>query len=83
MFYVSGSKIYLSTFDAGMKVYPEVGLVRQADDSISVVRKGGGVAKKPKRRQLCTLQELKAQFGNSIPEALPEPGPDANSGTNE
>lgn len=63
MFFVSGTKIYLATYDAELKVYPECRLVRQADDAVCVVKSGGGIAKKPEDRRVCTLTELIAQFG--------------------
>ena len=63
MFFVSGTKIYLSTYDAELKAYPECKLVRREDDTVCVVKAGGGIAKKPKHRRVCTLAELIAQFG--------------------
>ena len=75
MFYVSGSKIYLVTFDAELEVYPEVKLARVGYDQLGVVKTGGGIAQKPKAYSLCTLAELIAQFGGTVepaPEAEPE-----------
>ena len=75
MFYVSGSKIYLATFDAELKVYPEVKLAWIDYDHIGVVKSGGGVAQKPKVYSLCTLSEVIAQFGGAVAplvEAEPE-----------
>lgn len=75
MFYVSGSKIYLATFDAELKVYPEVKLAWVGYDQLGVVKTGGGIAQKPKAYSLCTLAELIAQFGGTVApvtEAEPE-----------
>ena len=47
MFYVSGTKIYLATFDAELKVYPEVELAWIDYDHMGVVKTGKGVTKKP------------------------------------
>ena len=75
MFYVSGSKIYLATFDAELKVYPEVKLAWIDYDHIGVVKSGGGVAQKPKVYSLCTLNEVIAQFGGTVePLVEAEPG---------
>ena len=45
MFYVSGAKIYLATFDAELKVYPEVKLAWIDYDHLGVVKTGKGVTK--------------------------------------
>lgn len=79
MFYVSGSKIYLATFDAELKVYPEVKLAWIDYDHIGVVKSGGGVAQKPKAYSLCTLAELIAQFGGTV-EPLVEAEPEDEDG---
>lgn len=74
MFYVSGAKIYLATFDAKLKVYPEVKLAWVGYDQLGVVKVGGGVAHKPKEYSLCTLTELIAQFGGTVaPVGMAEP----------
>lgn len=67
MFYVSGTKIYLATFDAELKVYPEVKLAWIDYDRLGVVKTGSGVAEKPVRCRLCTLTEVIAQFGGLVP----------------
>ena len=79
MFYVSGSKIYLATFDAELKVYPEVKLAWIDYDHIGVVKSGGGVAQKPKDYSLCTLSEIIAQFGGTV-EPLVEAEPEDEDG---
>ena len=66
MFYVSGSKIYLAIFDAKLKVYPEVKVVRDEHDRLGVLKTGGGVAQKPAVYSLCTLTELLAQYGGTV-----------------
>ena len=63
MFFVSGTKIYLSGYDTELKVSPECKLVRRDDGTVYVSKVGGGIAKKPKHRRVCTLAELIAQFG--------------------
>lgn len=67
MFYVSGSKIYLATFDAELGVYPEVKLTRLDHDHIGVVKAGSGTAVRPVRCQVCSLAEIIAQFGGTVP----------------
>ena len=52
MFYVSGTKIYLATFDAELKVYPEVKLAWVGYDQLGVVKTGKGVAEKPARSRM-------------------------------
>lgn len=79
MFYVSGSKIYLATFDAELKVYPEVKLAWIDYDHIGVVKSGGGVSQKPKVYSLCTLSEVIAQFGGTV-EPLVETEPEDEDG---
>lgn len=69
MFYVSGTKIYLATFDADMKIYPECKLVCFEDGTIGAVRTGSGVAHPPKHRRVCTLAELRAQLGHTAESA--------------
>lgn len=66
MFYVSGSKIYLATFDAELKIYPEVRLTWVDPGHLGVVKTGRGIAQKPKVYNLCTLTELIAQFGGRV-----------------
>lgn len=66
MFYVTGSKIYMATFDAELKIYPEVKLAWIDYDQLGVVKTGGGIAQKPKVYNLCTRAELLAQFGGTV-----------------
>lgn len=66
MFFVSGAKIYSATFDAELKVYPEVKLDWVGYDQLGIVKTGGGIAKKPKVYSLCTRTELIAQFGAMV-----------------
>ena len=66
MFYISGTKIYLATFDAELKVYPEVKLAWIDYDRIGVVKTGGGVSVKPEQYNLCTLSEVLAQFSGTV-----------------
>lgn len=63
MFYVSGTKIYLDTFDDKLKVYPEVKLVKNDDDSIAMEIQKTGVAKKPANRKICSAREVYAMLG--------------------
>lgn len=65
MFYVSGSKIYLATYDEDLKAYPECKLMVNKDGAMYIKKTGGGVAKKPPRRRLCTFTEIVAQFGTT------------------
>lgn len=75
MFYVSGAKIYLATFDTELKVYPEVKLVRIDHDQLGVVKSGGGLSQKPKAYSVCSLAEVLAQFGGTVaPAAMPKSG---------
>lgn len=65
MFFVSNSKIYLNRLNSDKKFYPEVILVKDADDNISIkVSSTKGIEVKPQNRQVCTLQEIIAQFGH-------------------
>lgn len=66
MFYVSGAKIYLATFDAELKVYPEVKLAWIDYDHLGVVKTGKGVTKKPVGCKLCSMTEVLAQFGGRV-----------------
>ena len=67
MFYVSGAKIYLATFDAELKVYPEVKLAWIDYDHLGVVKTGKGVTKKPVGCKLCSMTEVLARFGGTVP----------------
>ena len=66
MFYVSGAKIYLATFDVELKVYPEVKLARIDYDHLGVVKTGKGVTKKPVGCKLCSMTEVLARFGGTV-----------------
>lgn len=66
MFYVSGAKIYLATFDAELKVYPEVKLAWIDYDHLGVVKTGKGVTKKPVGCKLCSMTEVLARFGGTV-----------------
>ena len=66
MFYVSGAKIYLATFDAELKVYPEVKLAWIDYDHLGVVKTGKGVTKKPVGCKLCSMAEVLARFGGTV-----------------
>ena len=66
MFYVSGAKIYLATFDAELKVYPEVKLTWIDYDHLGVVKTGKGVTKKPVGCKLCSMTEVLARFGGTV-----------------
>ena len=66
MFYVSGAKIYLATFDAELKAYPEVKLAWIDYDHLGVVKTGKGVTKKPVGCKLCSMTEVLAQFGGRV-----------------
>lgn len=67
MFYVSGTKIYLATFDTELKVYPEVKLAWIDYDHLGVVKTGKGVAEKPAMSRMCSLVEILAAFGGTVP----------------
>lgn len=66
MFYVSGAKIYLATFDVELKVYPEVKLAWIDYDHLGVVKTGKGVTKKPVGCKLCSMTEVLARFGGTV-----------------
>ena len=66
MFYVSGTKIYLATFDVELKVYPEVKLAWIDYDHLGVVKTGKGVTKKPVGCKLCSMTEVLARFGGTV-----------------
>lgn len=66
MFYVSGTKIYLATFDAELKVYPEVKLAWIDYDHLGVVKTGKGVTKKPAGCRMCSMTEVIARFGGDV-----------------
>lgn len=75
MFYVSGSKIYLTQFDETLKVYPEVILILEEDGTVTPEVLKTGIAKKPKNRSIRTIHEVLAALGhNAQPrEKAPEP----------
>lgn len=79
MFYVSGTKIYLATFDAELKVYPEVELAWIDYDHMGVVKTGRGVTKKPAGCRMCSMTEVIARFGGDV--APDEPGESAEDKT--
>lgn len=66
MFFVTGAKIYECAFDPDLRVYREVKLVRKVDGSYKIRRMTSGIPNKPARYNLCSKQELVAQFGGSI-----------------
>ena len=66
MFYVSGTKIYLATFDAELKVYPEVKLAWIDYAHLGVVKTGKGVTKKPAGCRMCSMTEVIARFGGAV-----------------
>lgn len=66
MFYVSGAKIYLATFDVELKVYPEVKLAWIDYDHLGVVKTGKGVTKKPVGCKLCSMTEVLARFSGTV-----------------
>ena len=66
MFYVSGAKIYLATFDVELKVYPEVKLACFDYGHLGVVKTGKGVTKKPVGCKLCSMTEVLARFGGTV-----------------
>ena len=72
MFYVSGTKIYLATFDAELKVYPEVKLAWIDYDHLGVVKTGKGVTKKPAGCRMCSMTEVIARFGGAVASAAYE-----------
>jgi hypothetical protein len=63
MFYVSGTKIYLAEMDAEKHIYPEVKLVLGPEGTPVPQVLSTGTSKKPRKRALCTLAEVIAQFG--------------------
>lgn len=68
MFYVTGKKAYVDTFDEKLGVYPEVQLEVDSDGNSVMKILKTGVAKKPKNRQVCTKDEVIAQLGKVRPE---------------
>ena len=72
MFYVSGTKVYLTTFDSSKKVFPEVRLIKDAAGKIRFEVLKTGISVKPVHRELCTRQEVLAKFGSSVPEYSPK-----------
>lgn len=63
MFYVAGGKIYASTFDEELKVFPEMRLMVTEDGDYYLKKMSTGVAKKPAKRKVCIMCELIAMFG--------------------
>ena len=63
MFYVSKGKIYLTTKNEKLNVFPEVHLVDGHP-----VPKTTGLRDKPQPRAVCELYELLAQFGPNYPQ---------------
>ena len=81
MFYVSGTKIYLATFDAELKVFPEVKLSWIDYDHLGVVKTGKGVTKKPTGCRMCSMTEIIARFGGSAKPV--QPGKDKIEGSDK
>ena len=79
MFYVSGAKIYLATYNAEKRIYPEVVLTKNADGSIRVKVLDKGVSVKPVNRSVCTLREIIAQFGQNAKAGTSVPSSSENS----
>lgn len=63
MFYVAGGKIYSSTYDEDLKVYPEMRMMVTEDGDYYLKKMSTGVAKKPAKRRVCIMCELIAMFG--------------------
>jgi hypothetical protein len=64
MFFVSGTKIYLTEFNTTSKVYPEVKLIKTSDGTVQMKVQSSGISKKPVNSQVCTAREVIAQFGS-------------------
>lgn len=79
MFYVSGNKIYLATFDAELKVYPEVKLAWIDYDHLGVVKTGKGVTRKPADCRLCSMTEVIARFGGAVAPVTSEESDEAKT----
>ncbi|MGN1230071.1 MAG: hypothetical protein ACI4T5_10530 [Prevotella sp.] len=75
MFYVTGTKVYLATLDEKTKVYPEVRLVKTEGGAIVPEVLSTGVSKKPPHREICTLAEIIARFGQSATTAKEDKEP--------
>lgn len=67
MLYVAGGKTYLATYDEDLKVYPEVTVAVGADGGYSVIAKGGGASKRPRGREMLTIEEYLARYGGAQP----------------
>lgn len=66
MFYVTGTKVYLTSFNKKLNIYPEVKLVKEsADGRIVFDVLSTGVSSKPVHREICTAEEVLARFGAS------------------
>lgn len=74
MFYVAGSKVYLTERNNTLGVYPEVKIVNGQP-----VIQDKGVAQKPPVRAVCTLEEVVVQFGRNYPKVTPNPSPRATT----
>ena len=66
MFYVSYTDIYLDEFDEKLGVYPKVEMIVDEDGNYGVKKLSKGVSKKPKNREICTMEELIAKFGGNL-----------------
>ena len=63
MYLISEDKVYSNIFDEKKKVYPEVKVVRTADNQLAIKVLDTGVESKPHYRQVATQTELFAKFG--------------------
>ena len=71
MLYVAGGKTYLATYDEDLKVFPEVTVAVGDDGGYSIIAKGGGASKRPRGREMLTIEEYLARYGGAQPEATP------------
>lgn len=70
MFYVVGDKIYLAEHDG--KVYPEVKLRVDPEGYFYFEKVGGGLPKKPLKKQVMTKTEIVAKIGPAVLAAIDE-----------
>lgn len=76
MFYVVGNKMYLAEHDG--KVYPEVTLEVDSEGYFFFKKTGGGLPKKPAKRQMLSKAEIIAKFGSKVLEPEEDNPPELN-----
>lgn len=70
MLFAANGNLYLDEWNPNLKIFPKVKIVRLEDGTCTVEKMMTGIKKKPAVRELLTLNEAKARYGE--PEASKE-----------